>query len=60
MDFTHTIKQKRGKNMVNLRKQYDLNTEKKFPAFQTGTFNSYYYFTVVMHLKKKKNMGTEK
>lgn len=35
-----------------VREQYDLNIEKKFPAFQTGTFNNCYYFTMVMHLKK--------
>lgn len=38
--------------MVNSREQYDLNIENKFPAFETGTFNIFYYFTVVMHLKK--------
>lgn len=37
--------------MVNSRQQYDLNIEKKFPVFQTGTFNSCYYFTVVMYGK---------
>lgn len=31
------------------RQQHDLNIEKKFPVFQTGTFNSYYYFTIVMY-----------
>lgn len=40
--------------MVDSKEQYDLNTERKFPVFQTGTFNHCYYFTVVMDLKKKK------
>lgn len=45
--------------MVNSREQYDLHIEKKFPAFHTDTFNSFYKFTLAMYLGKK-NRNTEK